>query len=171
MQEPIKLVHNLSVKHTKTYPNYIIMFENTTSLIIDTENSHYLYETARWGKFLSVVGFIFCGFLVLTGFFSKLLFSEAFQQAGAEVADIASVLATIIYIIIAVVYFFPCFYLYKFSKRMQMALRTNDSASLHESFSSLKSCFKFLGVFTIIILSVYGIPIILALIAAAALHS
>ena len=145
------------------------MFENATSLIIDTENSHYLYETARWGKFLSVVGFVFCGLLVLTGLFSKVLFAEAFQQAGAEIGAMASVVATFIYIIIAVIYFFPCFYLYKFSKRMKIALQANDSASLHQSFSSLKSCFKFLGVFTIIVLSVYGIAIILALIAAAAM--
>ena len=106
-------------------------------LKIDRPVATNLSEAAKWGKFLGIMGFIFCGLMV------------------------------IVYILIAILYFFPCLYLYNFSAKMQRALQANDQGSLTDSFKNLKSCFKFLGIMTIVILTFYLLAIIVAIAGAA----
>ena len=47
--------------------------ENTdllkTQLEVDNVVAAHLYETAKWGKFLAIVGFVFCGLIVLAGIY------------------------------------------------------------------------------------------------------
>jgi hypothetical protein len=74
---------------------------------------------------------------------------------------------TVVYLILALMMFFPCFYLYKFSVKMQSAVRSVNQDNFDESLMSLKSMFKFYGVFAIIILSVYALVIIGTIITAA----
>ena len=59
--------------------------------------------------------------------------------------------------------FFPCLSLFRFATKMQLALRTNDQETLNVSFENLKSCFKFMGIFTLIILAIYGLIFIFAM--------
>jgi hypothetical protein len=62
-----------------------------------------------------------------------------------------------IYIIFAVIYYFPVSYLHKFSREMKQGLSSKDMNSVSFGFQNLKSLFKFLGIFTIVILSVYAL--------------
>jgi hypothetical protein len=67
---------------------------------------------------------------------------------------------TILYLCIGLLYFFPCYYLFNFAAKMKSALIAHDQVLLAHSLSNLKSCFKFFGIMTIIILSVYGLMLI-----------
>ncbi|MEJ7673426.1 MAG: DUF5362 family protein [Chitinophagaceae bacterium] len=66
----------------------------------------------------------------------------------------------IVYVVFAVILFFPCLYLFKFSNKMQEAVRTSSQESVDNAFINLKSMFKFYGIFTIIILVVYALAFI-----------
>jgi hypothetical protein len=46
---------------------------------------------------------------------------------------------------------------------MQRALRNNDQTSLNASLGNLKSCFKFVGILTIVVLSFYFLGVIVVL--------
>ena len=135
---------------------------NFFELQIDQQNTSYLSEIARWGKFLSIMGFIGIG-LCAIGFTIVLLTGNATSSAsfGGTSYDMGNnmqkTILPIIMIILFLIYFFPTLYLYRFSTQMQTALRNNDQGNLNSSFGNLKSCFKFVGILTIVILCLYAL--------------
>src|SRR5690606_4736365 len=56
------------------------------------------------------------------------------------------------YIPIALLYSFPCLSPYRFGANLKQALAANNQEIINTSFQSLKACFRFLGIVTIIIL-------------------
>jgi hypothetical protein len=71
---------------------------------------------------------------------------------------------TIVYLLFAVLFFFPCFYLYKFSAKMQIAIKSVNQENFDDSLMNLKSIFKFYGIMTIIFLSIYALIFVVAMI-------
>ncbi|MEP6684289.1 MAG: DUF5362 family protein [Parafilimonas sp.] len=149
------------------------LLPNTFALQIDNSNIPYLNEAAKWGKFLAIIGFIFCALLILCGLFAGTFLAASFTQVDSELASLGS-LGTGIFtgwlILFALLYFFPSFYLFNFALKMQAAIRNNDQINLNASFKNLKSCFKFWGVLFIIILCFYAVVLILALVGGAFVH-
>jgi uncharacterized membrane protein YjgN (DUF898 family) len=131
---------------------------NLFELQIDASSQMYLKETAKWAKFLAILGFIFCGFIVIIGIFASSIFAAMGSRlAGAEgslPATMGKAMA-FFYICIALLAFFPYLFLLRFSNHMLAALRSNDQQQLTSSFRNLKSCYKYVGIFTIIILAIY----------------
>src|SRR6202008_2564349 len=60
-----------------------------------------------------------------------------------------------IYIVIAGFYFFPVHYLFQFSVKIKQGLNSQDQQDVTTGFENLKSLFKFMGIFMIVILSIY----------------
>ncbi len=140
--------------------------ESNNQLEITETAKVYLQETAKWGKFLAITGFVMCGIMVLAGIFMGTIFSTLMSstmvQPNAAMPNMGLVM-TIMYVTIAIIYFFPCLYLYKFSTKTQLALENSDSEVLTVAFENQKSIFKFIGIFTIVILVIYGMLFIAAL--------
>lgn len=142
------------------------------SLQIDPLTKSHLAETARWGRFLSIVGFVMCGLIVLGGiafgsFFSLITRGNDIYDKGGVTAGMGAAMI-FVYIIVAVVYFFPCLFLFRFSAKMKKALNSNSQDDLDLSFQNLKSMFKYVGIITIICLALYALGLIIALFASAA---
>jgi hypothetical protein len=137
-------------------------------LTIDPQSKRFLSETAKWGRFLSILGFIFCVLIACVGVFMALKMSEmsgAFREmSGGMMANMGPAIA-IIYVLFAAIYFFPCLYLYRFSNQMIVALNADDQATMTSAFENLKSVFKFFGILTIIILSFYILLFLIAMLA------
>ena len=131
---------------------------NLFDLQVDHSSSAYLKETAKWAKFLAIVGFIVCALVVLAGIFAGSIFASL-NPYGAYGGGFGVGMA-IYCILIALLYFFPCLYLFRFATRMQVALANNDQPSLVDSFKNLKSCYKFVGILTIIALAFYALMLI-----------
>ncbi|HEY4205407.1 MAG TPA: hypothetical protein VGM31_01290 [Puia sp.] len=123
--------------------NEISLFD----LQVDHESTIYFNETAKWARFLAILGFVWCGFFVLGGIgimMSKLASATTAYGEGFAVG------MGVAYIAMAIVYFFPCMYALNFARRMQTALRNNDQLQLNESLRNLKSTFRYLGITAII---------------------
>ena len=73
-----------------------------------------------------------------------------------------------IYLGMAVIYFFPIYYLYLFAQKIKKAVNSTSQSDLEGGFENLKSCFKFLGIFTIVIISVYILIFLVAFVAGSA---
>ena len=143
-------------------------------LSIDDTNRAHLSEAAKWGRFLAIVGFVVCVLIVLAGLY--LAFSVSAMES--QLSDLPSQyrsrsftsgLSTgmaILYILIAIVYFFPCLFLFRFSNAMKLALAGNDSGQLTESFKNLKVMFRYVGIITIILLSIYLLAFVLGVLTA-----
>jgi hypothetical protein len=123
---------------------------------------NFLRETAKWGKFLSILGFIALGLTLMGSFFISSFYNKL-PQADIMPFDLG-ILVTLIYIVVALICVFPIYYLYQFSAKMKEALASKDDAVLATAFEMLKSHYKFIGVFTIIILSVYVLAAVIGFI-------
>lgn len=121
---------------------------NLFDISIDSTTSIYLKGAAKWAKFLAIIGFIFTGFVALASLFAGGIYSTMFRSMG--LGSGFGVLVTIVYLAGALLYFFPCLYLYNFASKAQAALQANDQNGITESFRNLKRFFKFVGILTII---------------------
>jgi uncharacterized membrane protein YesL len=142
--------------------------QNLFDLQIDQNSNSYLSEAAKWGKFLAIMGFIFCGLLVIIALFAGTMMASMMSgfggsDAAAGAAGVSGMALTFVYIVFALIYFFPCLYLFNFSSKMQAALRSNQQDSLNTAFRNLKSCFKFMGILMIVILAFWVLAIVIGI--------
>jgi len=140
--------------------------ESTNASIALNEHAlYYLNVTRKWSKFLSIMGFIGTGIIVLLALFIGSIMHLVQSMAPAPFPFPTSVFS-FIYLLIALIYFFPSLYLYRFSDKMETALLQKDETVLAQSFENLKSVFKFMGIMTIVVLSLYLLIIICVILAA-----
>ena len=151
-------------------------FANTNlfDLQLDQPSINYLGETARWGRFLSILGFIFCGLILIGGVFYGTIFSSLMRSVNADSPVLSGAFMSALYIIgsivVALLMFLPALYLFNFSTKMRRALGNNDQPILVESLKNLKSYFKYYGIITIICLSFYALIFIAGIIGSIVAH-
>ena len=136
-------------------------------LQIDTTAHAYLAETAKWGNFLGILGFILSGIIGIAALFAGTLMGSLSNTYGGSSSIMGAGFITVVYLIIAGVYFFKSLYLYLFSSKMKAALFTNDQDTLNNSFLNLKNLYKMMGILTIIYLSILVLALIVGIGAAA----
>ncbi len=121
--------------------------------------------TARWTKFLAILGFLMTGFLVLAGIVLTLFFGayrNELEHTGL-LNYFNSNLIGIIYLAIAVIFVLPIISLNNFSNAATRALKTGATDRLTFAFRNLKRFFKFIGIMTIAGLVIYLVVIVFAI--------
>lgn len=140
-------------------------------LILDNASAANLKEMAMWGKFLGIVGFIYTVVIavlsVLFGFFFQQIMPKVPMNNGAAVVA-GGIVFGVVYFVMAVIIFFVSLYLFRFGIHAQAAFKANDQQRLAESFSNLKSYFRFMGVIMVISLIMTGLAVIAVLVSVAA---
>lgn len=139
--------------------NEIQQQEIKQSMEIDGSIMSVLNETRKWTKFLAILGFIGIGLLLLMGLFFGTIFSSV-MESMPQSSPFPGKMMGIIYVILAIVFFFPILYLLNFSNQMKSALYSNNQEALYIAFNNLKRHFKFIGIVAIIELMIGGIMII-----------
>jgi hypothetical protein len=135
--------------------------ENTMN--VNDQIKGYLVTASKWGKFLSIVGFIGLGFLVV---FAIVCMMGLFPFQGMQNYNqspfmrLPFVFVGFMYLGIAALSFFPVFYLYKFSQQAKDAVIRNDEETLTNGFENLKKMFTFYGIMTIVMLALYAIMLL-----------
>ena len=130
--------------------------------VVTEASRRFLSETAKWAKFLAIVGFVFLGLFLIFGLF----FGSIMGAATSGLEDVGPIGAAgaagfgLIYVVLSLLYFFPSFFLYRFATRTTAALAASDSEALAHGLGQLKSSFKFIGVLTIIMLAFYALSLI-----------
>jgi hypothetical protein len=123
------------------------------SMSIDPVTKEHLSETARWAHFLSTVGFIGLLLMMIVGIYTSIVLSQYEDMYGNGRRGLRNTLGlgtAISYFIIFLIYIFPIVFMYRFASNMKRALSANDQEALNTSFQSLKVCFRYLGIVTII---------------------
>ena len=131
--------------------------ENTNLPDIDTKNMELqkeaidqLTEVRKWTNFLSVAGLIFMGLIFVIYLFMTLL-------SIGRIHSHMPLFTILIMIVLVGIYFFPLYYLYKFSEISKGALEGLNSSLMTEALTYLKKHYKFVGILFIIMLSIYFI--------------
>jgi Family of unknown function (DUF5362) len=123
-----------------------------------------LKESAKWCKFLAIIGFVGVGLMVIAGLSIGTIMGALSAYGGAGMGTLPTTFLTVIYIAFAALYFFPVLYLYRYATGMKNAIATNNGSLLTESLINLKSHHKFLGVMMAVILSIYVLFFVFAII-------
>ncbi|MFC2111183.1 DUF5362 family protein [Bacteroidota bacterium] len=130
---------------------------------ITDEIMGFLNEIRRWTKFLSILGFIGCGIMVLVALLIGPIMSS-FSPMSGGMTMFPSIMISIIYLAIAVLYFFPVLYLFRFSVSMGRAAESGSNDEFNSAFFNLKRHYKFIGIMTIVIISLYILIILLGIV-------
>jgi hypothetical protein len=130
-----------------------------------------LQETAKWTKFLAILGMIVLVLVLLVTLLGVTIFTSSLgmrfgvnsdtQEQVTNSLRVGLVMGTIIMIAIA---FFPLFYLLQFANRMKKALAANQQNDLNDAFLNLKKYFRYLGIIAIIVLVLYAFVFVMAII-------
>lgn len=123
---------------------------STNGMELNQNSVKYLSSIQKWTYFFAIVGFIGIVILLLVGLLAKAIFSAINPQMGAG----ATVLG-VIYIVFALIYFFPVLYLYRFSRFAKQAIQENNANLMEEALRNFKLHFHFIGVLTIAIFALY----------------
>lgn len=137
------------------------MMQNEQSLFqlsLDDEAIFQCKEISKWAKFLGIIGFIFLGLLLLVSIATTFYLTHT-SGLGTLIGSI--------YLAVVGIYIYPVFALFRFGKWMKMALTNADQVLFNKSLKSLKNCFLYIGIVTIILICIYGVLALVGLITAA----
>jgi amino acid transporter len=140
---------------------------------MDSLQKNYLAETARWQKLLGVVMMVFTVLIALIGIFF-IVAGSAFGDAmegldlfgGGMAGGIAGVAIGIVYILMAVLYYFFARYLLRSAKALKAYGVSDDEADLTEGLKNNKSYFKLSGILVVISLCILALVLVIAIIGA-----
>jgi len=141
---------------------------NLFELQVDATAQSYLRDAARWARFLSLAGFVFCGLFVVFALVALTLLAGLFNTMGTSPASggMGPVPIALVCIGIAALNFFPNLYLYNFAGRMRVALQNNDQDHLSTAFRNIRALLRFVGVLMIIAVGLFLLIFLLLLITA-----
>ena len=127
-------------------------------LFVTEEMRSHFYEMAKWSGFLAIVGFVFTGLTVVSSFTIGAAIGTNPELAGLKpFAGLGSLGFTIVGLLYAFAIFYPSLLLFKYSASAKLGVLYGDQHSLNEAMGNLKSLFKYWGIMTIILISLYVI--------------
>jgi hypothetical protein len=132
---------------------------NLFDLQIDAQSQSYLGETAKWAKFVAIASFIFVA-IMLFAFVALAALTANNPFADNSLRYYGGGFLIAMAIVITIVVVIPNVFLLRFATRMQAALRNNDQPSLISAFSSIKSCYKFIGIMYIVMIALWILGIV-----------
>ncbi|MFV0604703.1 MAG: hypothetical protein ACK5NK_02570 [Niabella sp.] len=131
------------------------------SLEVDQSSKANLAEAAKWAKFLGIVGIVMLVLMILGGLSIAVVGSSVLSNMeGYGGMPFSGAIFGGIYIVIALLYAYPTWALFKFGSLMRLAVQTEDQTTLNQSFGFLKKFFTFFGILTIIVIGIYILGII-----------
>mgnify|MGYP001139433415 CR=1 FL=1 len=123
-------------------------------MVVDSRIKNDLTETRKWTMFFAILGFIGIGFLAIAVVVMLIAATVGSGFMSNQNAMLFGVL-TVVYLIMGLLYFFPVYYLLKFSTHMKSAIEKSEQNKLVMAFEYLKSHYKFIGILTIVIIGMY----------------
>lgn len=125
-------------------------------LVLNSKSKSFLKEIANWSFFFSILGFLSILFFIVVAILVGTVYAPMLDMMTLQQGVSGSgTYVMILYLVIALLYFMPVLYLFKFSRKMKEALVTKSDETLAEALGNLKAHFKFIGVMTIIVISLY----------------
>lgn len=128
--------------------------ENYSTLCLNLNASNYLMSVTKWSKFLSIVMFISCSIMLLTGIGLLIFNSTIPMMNGMKTETMIPIkIISTLYIILSGLYFFIGFFMYRFAIKTANAINLQMESELEVGFKALKNQYTLMGVITIVIIS------------------
>ena len=154
------------------------MNEEIKTMVVDETMKADLLSSAKWAKFLLVLGAIGVAFLFIAGIFmifwgGKCCGGPGMPPGHGPVPPFMGnigLITGIIYLVLAVVMLYPLAKGFQFANGTKAACLTGSEAELARGFAGMRAYLKFAGILTIIVLVIYVLAAIAAAIGFAAMH-
>lgn len=117
----------------------------------------YLLEATKWARLIAIVGFVFVGLFVVIA----LIIGVSMGSTAIPGLGVGGGVFSVIYILLAALYFFPLLYLFRFANKTRYALERQDSSELEVGIENLKANLKFIGILLLAIIGFYILAIVL----------
>ncbi|MBR5973069.1 MAG: hypothetical protein IK017_10525 [Paludibacteraceae bacterium] len=140
--------------------------EEVDQLAVNEEAKVTLLSMSKWMKFLSIMGFIGIIFIVFTAIFFMFGFGslmQQMQQAGNPMYAFMGPAMGILYIVIALVCLYPVMKMYNSSRKLKLAVLSNDEQALTDGFQEMRKFWKFYGIIAIIYLVIIAISLLIGI--------
>jgi hypothetical protein len=134
-------------------------------------SKNFLLATAKWAKIVSIVNFIFGGFMVILAFGMGAILSKLPAESFGRnnmFANGIGVFGTVIYLLFAALIIVPAYFLFTFSNKTKSALLADDDDAMEVGLHNIKRYFQFNAIMLLIVVGFYGIILLFALIGGAA---
>lgn len=134
--------------------------KDTRKIEIGPESLNHLNAIRKWTMFFSVIGFIFIGLMLIAGIIAGTFLSVF--DTGNPGAGTTRWIMIVVFVAVAMVYYFPVRFLFRFSLHTRNAVQTTNKEELRLAFKNLRSFFVYLGILLIICLLLYFTVLIIA---------
>ncbi len=138
-------------------------------LVLNADSRIFLKETAKWAFFLAILGIVGVAFMFLGAIVSFFIVDAMPQNQVQLMPFDFGLFMSVFYIIMALLYIAPIYYLMQFSTKMKKALASKNDEVLTNAFEMLKSHYKYIGVLAIIIISLNILTVVAVSLGALAL--
>lgn len=132
---------------------------NTTlsenKLVFSEEILKNLNTTQKWAKFLAILGFIGVGIMFIAGIVVTLMGGALGFLAEATPSPMVFGSLGLVYVALAVLYFFPLLYLWRFASNVKNTIVYNAQNFAEKAFFNLMAHYRFVGILMIILISLY----------------
>ena len=128
--------------------------ENQHQIKLNEQAVEALRSSAKWSLFLAIIGFIGIALMLIAALIMTSI-ASAIPETASPFAGSMKGFISLFYVAMAVLYFPPTFYLYKYSNEMKTSLLSNDSDMVSTALVHLKSHHKAMGISIIIFISLY----------------
>lgn len=136
-------------------------------LLFDGLTRSHLNETIKWGRFISILGYIYSAIILAGALFGGIIMS-VFTRGGFRSENItANLAASIAYLVMGGVVLYMSNALFRFSNKTRAALKDNDQQLVSEAFGHLKVYFRLAGI-VCILATVFSILALIGLLIASA---
>ncbi len=139
-----------------SYDDSSAFADDKQSTTVSFQTLEMLRQTRPWVLFLSILGFISAGLMILGGGCMSIV-GLASVVDGPSPMGASSVGLAAMYAVIGLLYLVPSIHLYRYGARIGMLLQFPGQQYLEQALESQKSFWKFVGIMTAIILVLYAV--------------
>jgi hypothetical protein len=121
-----------------------------------------LRVSGQWSYFLAILGFIGIGLMLIAGLFMGMGMASA-SRYGGPAGDMMGGMGgifTVFYFVLAAIYFFPVFYLFRYASGIRSAVAVRNEEAIADALTNLKTHHKILGIMMIVLICLYILAII-----------
>jgi hypothetical protein len=120
--------------------------------VITSAMMEYLKQTKPWVRFISILGFIGTGFLLLLGLFLMLGAGVMSSRFGSAFGGVPMAAIGMVYLVLGALYILPAVFLFRYAAGIQKALTVDLTSGVEEALQSQKSFWRFVGILMLILL-------------------
>lgn len=120
-----------------------------SELKITNQIKEHFITAGKWCRFLAIITFIFTGFMII-GAFGIIIMAAAIPFGAEQMIGMG-----VAYLVMGGLFIFPGLYLWNYGSKIIVAMQRTNQSEFGRAIQNMKSLFKFTGIYTIVIISLY----------------